>query len=226
MQVAKPDIRSPAELLKHMQASQMAYINNTPIEPRRVRLLGVPGWYWLVAHLAYSAVGKKAIVVPSASSTRETLDMLPRDPVRMVRFGVPGTEHLQAWVHEVSGHIAAAQKKGASAAATTRYIKSATGLSVNGAGAKDGIAFRYPGKVLSLYFVYGLVIRDRATFVLSATELEAAETTRDAADELFAALRSGIANAQTARVFDQEPDMSARDIRGYLRSAQPLPASN
>jgi hypothetical protein len=221
MSVSQPDIRTAAELLEHMQKSQADYIANRAIERRRVRLRGVPGWYWLVVHLAYPEVGRRALAVPSQNSIGEKIVGPLTSPIRMLRFAVPATEILQRRITEISDKI---KKKGQKQNEfITEQIKSANGYTVGGTGADGSIAFQYPGTIETNYFAYGLVVGGKAKFVLSTVQLGAGTAAPEESRILFAALSGGVANVQSTRVFDQEPDDSKQQIRDYLRSALPLP---
>jgi hypothetical protein len=221
MENSLPDIRRPDELLLHMQESQAAYLAKREIKKRRVRLIGVPGWYWLVLHLAYPEVGRKAFTVPSASSVSEKIANVPTTGIRMLRFARPCTELLQDQIRE---NLLALQKN-KSDKTKVELMMSTQGYSIQGIGRMPEFAFLFPAETLGGHRIYGLVADGKAVFVLSTKiELDKASATAAQAKSLIDELKKGMANVRFARVFDQESDEDKAEIREYLRSATALPS--
>lgn len=225
MKSSKPEITTAEELLAHMHESQAAYIANRSIEKRRVRLVGVEGWFWLVLRLAYPEVGRKAITVPSANSVRERIDQMPAGGIRMVRFATAATNELQAMIKDNSDEIKNKKGKGKNTF-KVQFVRSTNGYTISGMDALPPLAFQYPALSMSNHIVYGLAVDGKAVFVLSSFELDKADCTPEQVNGLFDVLAGGIANVQSPSLFDQEPEVEKQKIRDYLRSAVPLPASN
>lgn len=227
MRHSKADITSAQTLLAHMLHAQAAFLAGGAIQKRRVRLVGVQGWYWLVVRLAYSAVGKAAITVPSANSVRDRIDGdFPTGGVRMVRFGVPAVDYLQADVADQALAIEAEQRRRGDAGFYAQFIVSTEGLSIRGTEELPEIAFRYPSRTTAGFFVYGLVLNGEALFVLSFRELPGAAADADAANDLFAQLRANAIKIRLARTFEEEEIDGRQAIQEFMLSAMPLPVSN
>lgn len=206
-----------------MQESQAAYLANREIKKRRVRLIGVQGWYWLAVHLAYPMVGRRAITVPSANSVNEKIANPLTSGIRMLRFGRPCTEQLQDQIRE---NLVAIQQT-TNVKMKVELVKSTEGYSIHGIDRLPEFAFLFPAQTIGGHWIYGLVADGKAVFVLATkNQLANASATPKQANSLIDSLKKGIANIQFARTFDQESDEDKAEIREYLRSAAALPSSS